>query len=219
MAVGMGCQVLQYLQPPGPLLPASDCQIERWFGLSLTPHRSPREQWPPQRLQLHVILLPKSSLQQAAQGVGSDRQLVQCLRRSKAPVGQSLHPELLPKFLDSVLDGRPIFVSTPHLQQLHAPRRIRYQRLELYQGTSKSIFPPASGRHAIRCFSTGIRRPTSSASTSCTSSPSTPASIQRATPVDPAPTNAISPSRCSPGLRSLAVAGSLGFSAGTERPH
>jgi hypothetical protein len=58
-----------------------------------------------------------------AQVVGRDRHLVQRLRRPKAPAGQPLHCELVPKLLDSGLDVRTSVVAAPHSQRLHAPRQ------------------------------------------------------------------------------------------------
>lgn len=94
MAVGWCREFLQHLAPPVAIGRSVHGQLERGFAAGFAPYRRPAKQPPAQRVQLAFLQLPQAALQQHAQVVGGDGQMMQRLRAPEAVHAQPFDSEL-----------------------------------------------------------------------------------------------------------------------------
>ena len=125
MAVGWSGEFGQDFPPPMAISLALHRQFQRGFAARSAPHRRPPKESPAQGVQLALLQLPQPPLQQHAQVVSRDGQVMQRLRSPKVLHTQPLDSELFAQLLDPVLQVRPPVVAPPHRQGPAASANLR----------------------------------------------------------------------------------------------
>ena len=103
MAVGRSGEFFEDLHPPTPGFLAADGEFEGGFATGAAPHGGAREEPPAQGAQFAAFELAESPLEQCAEVVGGDGQVVQRLGRPEATAAQTPDAKLRSQFLDPVL--------------------------------------------------------------------------------------------------------------------